>query len=181
MEKRTAARKGLLPETTSARKAGWQASVAGSVVLVATVGPGLLPQLASAVTVEAGGTTSMAGMAGMAVTSTGGVARTDASCPDAVSSPALSPFTEQLSVPTKIDLRGGGTARLSMRNGMHKFHADLPATPTLGYAPVGVTGPEVYGGPTIEARRGVPATVSVTHSLEAHPLAAAMDHTFMGM
>jgi spore coat protein A, manganese oxidase len=184
MKHRTAARGRLLPETTSRRKALWKASVAGSAVLVATVGPGLLPQLAAAVTVEPGGTasmTGMAGMAGMAGMSTGGVARTDASCPDAVSSPALSPFTEQLSVPTKIDLRAGGTAKLSMRNGKHKFHADLPATPTLGYAPVGVPGPEVYGGPTIEARRGVPATVSVTNSLEAHPLASAMDHTFMGM
>src|SRR4051812_1155829 len=118
----------------------------------------------------------MAGMPGMASGS-----RTDAACPAPVSSPALSPFTEQLTVPAKIDLRAGGTAKLSMRNGTHKFHTDLPGTPTLGYAPAGVTGPDTYGGPTIEARRGVPATVQVTNSLEAHPLASSMDHTFMGM
>jgi spore coat protein A len=119
---------------------------------------------------------SMAGMPGMT-----SAPRTDAVCPEPASSPTLSPFTEQLPIPAKVDLRTGGTAKLSMRNGTHKFHTDLPGTPTLGYAPAAAPGPDVYGGPTIEARRGVPATVQVTNSLEPHPLASSMDHTFMGM
>ena len=119
---------------------------------------------------------SMAGMPGMT-----SAPRTDAVCPEPASSPTLSPFTEQLPIPAKVDLRTGGTAKLSMRNGTHRFHTDLPGTPTLGYAPAAAPGPDVYGGPTIEARRGVPATVQVTNSLEPHPLASSMDHTFMGM
>lgn len=107
--------------------------------------------------------------------------RTDAVCPAPVSSPALSPFTEQLTEPSRIDLRAGGTAQLKMRGGSHRFHAALPPTPTLGYAPAAATGPDWYGGPTIEARRGVPATVTVKNALGTHPLATSMDHTFMGM
>ncbi len=119
----------------------------------------------------------MARMPGMTSTAP----RTAADCPAPVSSPALSQFTEQLPVPAKIDVRGGGTASLVMRNGAHKFHANLPPTPTLGYAVVGGTGADVYGGPTIEARRGVPATVTVKNALDGQPLASSMDHTFMGM
>jgi len=118
-------------------------------------------------------------MPGMAATS--GADRTAAQCPDPVSSPNLSPFTEQLTVPPRIDLRAGGTARLVMKNGSHRFHRDLPATPTLGYVQRGSTSADAYGGPTIEAQRGVPATVELTNGLGAHPLAASMDHTFMGM
>jgi FtsP/CotA-like multicopper oxidase with cupredoxin domain len=123
----------------------------------------------------------MAGMAGMAGMDAATAPRTSASCPDPVTSPALTPFTEQLTVPPRIDIRNGGNASLVMRNGSHKFHADLPSTPTLGYAPAGTAGSDVYGGPTVEARRGVPATVSVKNALGTHPLAASMDHTFMGM
>ena len=57
----------------------------------------------------------------------------------AAPSPALSHFTEQLTVPARIDLRAGGTANLVMRNGSHVFHASLPATPTLGYTAAGDT------------------------------------------
>jgi spore coat protein A len=173
-----------LTGTTPFRKAVWTASVAGGAVLALAVGSGALGQAASAGTAVTGRTASMAGMtgmAGMAGMTTAGGARTDASCPAPVTSPALSLFTEQLTVPTKLDLRGGGTARIAMRNGTHSFHAHLPSTPTLGYSPAGATGPDVSGGPTIEARRGVPATVAVTNSLGAHPLAPSMDHTFMGM
>ena len=167
------------------RRTRWTVAVASGAALAAAVGSGLLSDAASAGTATTAGTTSrslttgMAGMAGMpGMTAT--TSRTDVSCPDPVASPALTPFTEQLTVPAKIDLRGGGTAQLAMRNGTHRFHAGLPATPTLGY-----TGPsagsDVYGGPTIETRRGVPATVAVTNALGRHPLAASMDHTFMGM
>ena len=176
-------------EERTSRTAGpgrtrWTVAAACGVALAATMGAGVGSGPAAAGADSGSQLAAMAGMpgmAGMAGMSGATAPRTDASCPEPVSSPALSPFTEQLTVPTKIDLRGGGTAKLSMRNGTHKFHADLPGTPTLGYAPAGVTGPDTYGGPTIEARRGVPATVSVTNSLEAHPLGSSMDHTFMGM
>ena len=176
-------------EERTSRTAGpgrtrWTVAAACGVALAATMGAGVGSGPAAAGADSGAQLAAMAGMpgmAGMAGMSGATAPRTDASCPEPVSSPALSPFTEQLTVPTKIDLRGGGTAKLSMRNGTHKFHADLPGTPTLGYAPAGVTGPDTYGGPTIEARRGVPATVSVTNSLEAHPLGSSMDHTFMGM
>jgi FtsP/CotA-like multicopper oxidase with cupredoxin domain len=108
-------------------------------------------------------------------------ARTDAVCPAPVASPALSPFTESLPLPPKVDLRAGGTARLVMRGGVHRFHADLPATPTLGYSVASDDSSDVYGGPTIEARKGSPATLSVLNSLGTHPLASALDLTFMGM
>jgi FtsP/CotA-like multicopper oxidase with cupredoxin domain len=68
-----------------------------------------------------------------------------------------------------------------MRGGAHQFHADLPATPTLGYSVAGSTASDVYGGPTIEARKGTSATLSVLNSLGQHPLASSMDQTFMGM
>ena len=84
-------------------------------------------------------------------------------------------------MPTKIDLRDGGTAQLTMRGGAHRFHAGLAPTPVFGYVPAGFKGSDVYGGPTIEARRGVPATVTVRNALGGHPLADSMDHTFMGM
>ncbi|HET6652299.1 MAG TPA: multicopper oxidase domain-containing protein [Nocardioides sp.] len=107
--------------------------------------------------------------------------RTEAVCPEPVSSPQLSEFTEKLTVPARIDLRDGGTAALRMRSGAHRFHADLPPTPTSGYAPEGSTGADWNGGPTIEARRGVPARLVVRNALGPHPLADSMDHTLMGM
>jgi FtsP/CotA-like multicopper oxidase with cupredoxin domain len=125
--------------------------------------------------------TGMAGMAGM-TGMTGGAPRTSADCPDPVSTPStVTPFTEQLTVPSRIDLRSGGKAQLVMTGGRHRFHTALPGTPTLGYAVSGSTSSDVYGGPTIEAQRGVPASVQVTNLLGTHPLAARMDHTFMGM
>ena len=109
-------------------------------------------------------------------------ATTATSCPDPVSSPALSQFTEQLTVPPRIDLRAGQTATtLTMRAGSHKFHAALSPTPVFGYAAPGQTTSDIYGGPTIEALKGRAIKVDVVNSLSAHPLAAYMDHSFMGM
>jgi FtsP/CotA-like multicopper oxidase with cupredoxin domain len=136
---------------------------------------------AAAVTVAVAMGVMYAGSSVGAVTTQMVMPRTDAVCPDPVASPALSAFTEQLTVPERIDLRSGGTAQLKMRGGSHRFHAGLPPTPTLGYAPAAATGADWYGGPTIEARRGLPATVTVKNALGTHPLATSMDHTFMGM
>jgi len=150
------------------------AAVASGAVMVIWLGNGVGTTAAAAVPPATGG---MPGM-NMAM-STG--SRLDATCPAPVASPALSQFTEQLTVPQRIDVTAGGTAKLAMRNGKHAFHGDLSPTPTLGYGVPGSTSSDVYGGPTIEARKGTPATVSVANGLGAHPLASAMDHTFMGM
>jgi spore coat protein A, manganese oxidase len=151
----------------------WGAPIAGSIafaVWVVTGGPALAAGPA---------TVGMTGMAGMDMA--GSAPRTSVSCPAPVSSPPLTAFSQQLALPPKIDVRGGGTANLVMRNGSHRFDASLPATPTLGYAAAGTTGVDTYGGPTIEARKGTPAKVTVLNALGKHPLAPFMDHTMMGM
>jgi spore coat protein A len=164
-------------------------AVAGGAVLAIWLGSGVGTTAAAAVPVAGGHGAAMAGMTGMSGMSMQGHpmagaaatgSRLGATCPASVPSPALTPYTEQLTVPPRIDVRSGATARLVMSGGRHSFHADLPATPTLGYT-AGTAGADVYGGPTIEARKGTPATVSVLDNLGAHPLALAMDHTFMGM
>jgi len=172
----------ISPPTRSPWTRWCGAAAAGGTLLAVTVGSALVLAPATAGPRQAaggGGIAAMAGMPGMAGLAS--AVRTDASCPAPVSSPALSHFSQQLPVPTRIDLRGGGTAHLAMRNGTHRFHADLPVTPTLGYVPASSSGGDVYGGPTIEARRGVPASIAVSNDLSGHPLAGAMDHTFMGM
>jgi spore coat protein A, manganese oxidase len=86
----------------------------------------------------------------------------------------LSKFTEQLPIPPTIDATGGGSFNLSMAPAMHRFHADLPLTPTWGY------GGASYLGPTFEARRYVPITVVSQNQLGTHPLAFAIDTTLHG-
>ena len=155
---------------------GWGLPVvAGSTVLAMWMGAGALSPAAAVA--------PMASMPGMTGTSAVGAAltRTNVSCPAPVPSPVLSPFTERLAVPPRIDLRAGGTAHLVMTNGSHTFHAGLGPTPTIGYTQAGYTGTEAYGGPTIEARKGIPARLALVNSLRSQPLAAAMDHTLMGM
>jgi spore coat protein A, manganese oxidase len=156
-------------------------AVASGAVLAIWLGNGVGVSAAAAIPTadRTGGSSSMAGM--VMPGGTGTTPRTDATCPASAPSPALTPFTEQLTVPQRIDVRSGTPARLVMRNGKHAFHADLKPTPTIGYGVPGSTTSDVYGGPTIEARKGTPATVSVSNELGAHPLALAMDHTFMGM
>src|SRR3954451_23568193 len=108
------------------------------------------------------------------------MSRSGASCPAPEASPPLPKFTEQLPVPAKVDLRAGGTAALTMKNGTHQFSSSLAPTPTLGYTSGGDKG-DVFGGPTLEAQKGKPASIAVTNALGNHPLASSMDHTFMGM
>ena len=153
-------------------------AAAGGAAVAVWLGVGILPSSASGLSLSA-----MASMPGMTTAQMVGTSqpRKAAICPTQAPSPALSHFTEQLTVPARIDLRAGGTANLVMRNGSHVFHASLPATPTLGYTAAGDTSADAYGGPTIEARKGTPVKVAVVNNLGAHPLAASMDHTFMGM
>jgi len=86
----------------------------------------------------------------------------------------LSKFTEQLPIPPVMDATAGGVFNLPMANGLHRFHEDLPLTPTFGY------GGATYLGPTIEAKRFAPVTVVSQNQLGDHPLAFAIDTTLHG-
>lgn len=88
--------------------------------------------------------------------------------------PSLSKFTEQLPIPLKLDRTAGGSVDLVMAPGSHRFHTDLPLTPTWGY------GGAPYLGPTIEVRRGIPLTVNAVNNLGAHRLDFAIDTTLHG-
>ncbi len=138
------------------------------------------PAAARLAPVHTAGMTGMTGMAGMTPAAMAAMPTT-ATCPVPSHSPVLSAFTQALPVPPRIDARNGGTTALAMRSGTHRFHSDLAATPAFGYTAAADTGTDVYGGPTIEARKGTPVHLAVTNALGAHPLAAFMDPTFMGM
>lgn len=86
----------------------------------------------------------------------------------------LSKFTEQLPIPPRIDMTGGGSMALGMNPGLHQFHSSLPPAPTWGY------GGAPYLGPIIEARRGVPIIVDAQNNLQAHPLGFAIDTSLHG-
>ncbi|MFZ4434391.1 MAG: multicopper oxidase family protein [Microthrixaceae bacterium] len=89
-------------------------------------------------------------------------------------------FTQPLVVPPKIDRRSSTSAvNLIMRAGMHRFSPDLPLTPTYGYA-LNRSQTDIYLGPTIEAKKGVPVRLNVTNSLGQHPLANFVDTQVMG-
>ena len=89
-------------------------------------------------------------------------------------------FTQKLPIPTKIDRRRGSAAvKLTMLAGVHQFSPDLPATPTFGYS-TNSSASDVYGGPTIEAMKGVPLKLSVRNALGEHPLDGSLDGAVMG-
>ena len=91
------------------------------------------------------------------------------------------PFTEQLPTLTSlgvIDATTGVPATINMVNATHTFHSALAPTPTFTYRAAG--GTQDYLGPVIVARQGVPFDLTVTNSLGAHPLAAAIDTTHVG-
>ena len=138
----------------SRRRAVRLGAVAGSTAVALCLGGGLGATAAVPSAGAAGATAGMTGMTGMAMASTGSTSRLDATCP-APASPPLTPYAQPLPVPARIDLTGATTtAALDMRTGQHRFSPDLPATPTLGYAVAGAPSTDVYGGPTIEARKG---------------------------
>jgi spore coat protein A, manganese oxidase len=86
----------------------------------------------------------------------------------------LSKYTEQLPIPLVKNTTAGGSLSLLMAPSSHQFHAQLPPTPTWGYA--GAT----YLGPTFEARRGNPVQITWTNSLGSHLLAGNIDTTLHG-
>lgn len=85
-------------------------------------------------------------------------------------------FTEQLPTLTEmgvIDMRGGGSAELWMRNARHSFHPQLGLTDTLAYQDAVAS--QTYLGPVIIAEKGTPFDLTVHNAIEWHPLAFAID------
>ncbi|CAM3106127.1 multicopper oxidase domain-containing protein [Prescottella defluvii] len=62
---------------------------------------------------------------------------------------------------------------LTTQSTTHTYHPDLPASTALGYH-AGIL------GPTLEARRGAPTTVSFVNAIEVNPLGDAVDLTMHG-
>ncbi|SEL05673.1 multicopper oxidase family protein [Rhodococcus maanshanensis] len=85
------------------------------------------------------------------------------------SSPPLRRFVTDL--PRLPTAPASGT--LTAQSNTHTYHPDLPASTVLGYH-AGIL------GPTLEARRGAPTTVSFVNSIDVNPLADAVDLTMHG-
>jgi spore coat protein A, manganese oxidase len=86
-----------------------------------------------------------------------GIARAN---PTTVLEPSsLSPFVDALPIPPVWQSGRLAARGLRMSAASHRFHRDLPATPTWGY------GGASYLGPTIEARRGTPVTFTAYNEL----------------
>ena len=121
----------------------------------------------------------------------------------------LTRWTQPVAFPPVIDGSAGGTVRLDEVAGRHVFGststAALPGTASFGFQLPGTTAPgkraagDVYLGPIIEAKRGVPLKVAVTNQLAVkgtdasapaecqsrglvtiHPLARYFDSTLEG-
>lgn len=95
--------------------------------------------------------------------------------------PGRMTFSEQLPTLTElgvIDVTAGGTAVIEMVNASHSFSSAMPPTPTFAYRGGSVA--QTYLGPTIVARQGVPADVTMVSRLTSHPLADALDYDIDG-
>jgi spore coat protein A len=74
--------------------------------------------------------------------------------------PPLAPFVDTLPVPRCLTAgEHGGRLTVSIRNGMHRFHRDLPRSPIWGFD-------GTVPGPTIEAERRQPVTVEWRNELD---------------
>lgn len=85
-------------------------------------------------------------------------------------SPRIEPFVDEL--PRLPTAPAGG--RLVAAGAAHRFHRDLPPSPTWGY------GGCSYLGPVLEAHQGAPVDLLVDNRLGAHPLARHLDLTLEG-
>jgi FtsP/CotA-like multicopper oxidase with cupredoxin domain len=87
-------------------------------------------------------------------------------------------FTDELPIPPEIDARAGGAFGLDEIVGAHVFGTlksgpKLPTTPSFGFWPTAFPSPSQLGlqdsfpylGPTIEAARGEPISMTVTNNL----------------
>jgi spore coat protein A, manganese oxidase len=93
--------------------------------------------------------------------------------------PTLERFKDELPIPMQKSTTDGPVALKSV-NGTHQFHKDLPPTPTLGYVDATSADTDVYGGPTLIARSGQAATVTVKNQIQDHPLGFHVDGRLMG-
>ncbi|NMM83665.1 copper oxidase [Rhodococcus sp. SRB_17] len=87
-------------------------------------------------------------------------------------SPRLEPFRQTLAVPPIVT---GSGIDLGAASSMHRFHPDLPYSPSLGY------GGMDYLGPTIEAHIDQAVQVRYTNNIGAHPFAADVDPGLHGV
>ena len=87
-------------------------------------------------------------------------------------------FTNSLQVPPALDLRGGGSADLTMTAGVHDFQIGRGVADTFCYQSPGAA--PTYLGPTIVAQSGTEVTLHVKNELGAHPLAANVDTELHG-
>src|SRR5215208_7336537 len=78
---------------------------------------------------------------------------------EARATPALTPFVDELPIPP---LLRGANQSLRIAATTQNFHAALPPTPVWGYEGGGYSG---YLGPTIEAVKGTPTSVSYLNDL----------------
>ena len=156
------------------RRSGGNAG-ATAITVVLTAAGTLLAGLAAVGGLS--GSSSAAPMPGMAMSAAAGTLDCGAAYGP---TPPHRSFTEQLTVPPKVDRRSDDSpVNLVMRSGSHQFSADLPAASTFGYS-LSMAGSNVYGGPTIEAMKGRPVKVTVANRLGAHPLAPFIDAKVMG-
>ncbi|MCA9190985.1 MAG: multicopper oxidase domain-containing protein [Planctomycetales bacterium] len=95
----------------------------------------------------------------------------------AAKSPKLKKFVDPLPIPPvatpdMATYPGSDYYTLSMAQGTHQFHRQLPPTPAWGYGGAG------YLGPTIEAQSGVSVFVRYVNNLPVlHPLETSIDWT----
>jgi spore coat protein A len=111
------------------------------------------------------------GMGGLSALTSTRQARAAASALTTFQSPPLQPFVDELPylAPTTPP------SSLSLSTGTHRFHRDLPLDQVLGI------GGQSYLGPTLEAHRDEALRVSFVNQIQAHPFAADIDTTLMGV
>ncbi|MFD4265793.1 multicopper oxidase family protein [Rhodococcus sp. NPDC058481] len=110
--------------------------------------------------------------AGSASVATGRIRQGDPTRPLVFQSPKVEPFRDQLPLLPSLT----GTAfEVRAASALHRFHADLDPSPSLGY------GGMDYLGPTIEAHAGEPTTVAFHNGITTHPFAADFDTSLHGL
>lgn len=85
-------------------------------------------------------------------------------------SPRLTPYVDELPVPPAL----AGDRRLAMAQSSHRFHRDLGVAPTWSY------GGQPYLGPTVEAYRDEPLTLTFDNLFADHLFAADIDTRLEG-
>ena len=91
-------------------------------------------------------------------------------------SPFLRPFAQELPVPPVVRPAAAFATRrqvlpgtvfhdISIREGMHHYHPDLPPTTVWGYEDVNAPGAPITPGPTFVARSGTPLMVRFRNEL----------------